>query len=589
MAFSRGQIIARHVRTLQKMVRVAPPRPMLRSIASTSKCLARLPRRRYANDFHGENNGKMGKFSEDPEEVERILDTFIDQVVDEHQMENLEYSILAGKLNEALEALQNENKVSTVDSQQTNPAAVELSEEATSFVAAPKDSDAKEDSTGEGQEGQDMVNSKIAELEKIHSKMTPAERVIDLLDRLSVAGQPLLQRIIDSEGKDLDHLLAELEADEAVEEQFGAQSEDGSSPSLPRDLVLNPNSMSWDKAIRKSAMSPTRAMMRGRKTLPELSQEEEAALKEAGLSINDLISMQEEAELDVHDEQRARDELTQWIEKAAEARTQIGSNRKLLTKNERQHLAQLLETATKDDSLLLRQVESEQQEGAENTTKTTPSSTNTKAHRELGVALDTEKLKSLVKPGPNAMTGESWFSTTPSIGLDVPKTIPRTHSIPVASLHFRSYFPHLVDLQTHIVQHSAYGLGIPVSKPVHLPTQRTLITVLRSPFIHKKSMENWERKTHKRAVKVWDCNPELLTGWLAWLERNGIAGVGMRVTRWEYVELDTLEADSTRLLQEVDGNKDAVQDSGSSNPPKSNVDLSAVQPSLPEATQADLR
>ncbi|KIM29919.1 hypothetical protein M408DRAFT_38093, partial [Serendipita vermifera MAFF 305830] len=110
---------------------------------------------------------------------------------------------------------------------------------------------------------------------------------------------------------------------------------------------------------------------------------------------------------------------------------------------------------------------------------------------------------------------------------------PRTHSIPVAMLHFRSYFPHLLDFQTHFVLHSAYLLGIPVSQPAHLPIQRTLVTVLKSPFIHKKSMENWDRKTYKRSVKVWDCDPAVLSGWLAYLERNNIEGVGIRITRWE--------------------------------------------------------
>ncbi|KAG8807421.1 mitochondrial 37S ribosomal protein rsm10 [Serendipita sp. 399] len=331
-------------------------------------------------------------------------------------------------------------------------------------------------------------------------------------------------------------------------------------------------------------MSPTRAIMRDRKRTLSLSEEEENALKQAGLSRDDLASMQEEAEFDLEDEQRAREELTQWIESAAEAGKRVGLDRKMLTESERKHMAQLLEAATKDDSLLLRQVGSEEQEGS--VAAAISSATTIESPDDLGVPLDMEKLESLARPKHSEEIGEKWFTTIPSIGLDALKTVPRTHSIPVASLHFRSYFSHLVDLQTRVVVHSAYGLGIPVSKPVPLPTQRTLITVLRSPFIHKKSQENWERKTHKRAIKVWDCNPELLTGWLAWLERNGIAGVGMRVTRWEYVGLDMLENGSTaHLHQEVNEFDVPEGPSDSSSPLHSKIDLGAVEPSAPEVAQ----
>ena len=78
----------------------------------------------------------------------------------------------------------------------------------------------------------------------------------------------------------------------------------------------------------------------------------------------------------------------------------------------------------------------------------------------------------------------------------------------LSHFHFRSFHPRLLDFFVHFASHAAAALGVPVSKPVHLPTERRLWTVLRGPFVHKKSQENFERKTHRRAVKAWDAHPD---------------------------------------------------------------------------------
>ncbi|KAI0086747.1 ribosomal protein S10 [Irpex rosettiformis] len=110
---------------------------------------------------------------------------------------------------------------------------------------------------------------------------------------------------------------------------------------------------------------------------------------------------------------------------------------------------------------------------------------------------------------------------------------PRTHNIPAAIIHLRSHHPHLLDLFTLFLKHSASALAIPISRPTMLPTQRSLWTVPRSPFVHKKSQENFDRKTHKRAVKAWDTDPEVVERWVRYLQMHSVAGVGMRVVRWE--------------------------------------------------------
>lgn len=45
--------------------------------------------------------------------------------------------------------------------------------------------------------------------------------------------------------------------------------------------------------------------------------------------------------------------------------------------------------------------------------------------------------------------------------------------------------------------------GAKVAGPIPLPTDREIITVIRSPHKHKDSREQFERKTHKRLIDIY--------------------------------------------------------------------------------------
>lgn len=125
----------------------------------------------------------------------------------------------------------------------------------------------------------------------------------------------------------------------------------------------------------------------------------------------------------------------------------------------------------------------------------------------------------------------------PGRALYPPTTIPRTHGIPVAEIHFRSHHHHPLDLFAHFAGHAASALGIPATRPIPLPTQRSMWTVLRGPFIHKKSQENFERRVHKRVIKAWDADPVVVDRWVRYLRKHQMPGVGIRVTTWERAPL----------------------------------------------------
>ena len=125
-------------------------------------------------------------------------------------------------------------------------------------------------------------------------------------------------------------------------------------------------------------------------------------------------------------------------------------------------------------------------------------------------------------------------------GVFQPFYHPRTHNIPVAVLHFRSYTPSQLDLFTHFASHAAASLAIPISQTVCLPTQRSLWTVPKGPFAHKKTQENFERKVHKRVIKAWDADEEVIDRWFKYLQRHMLAGIGMRTIKWQRIAVETV-------------------------------------------------
>ncbi|KAI8145846.1 ribosomal protein S10 domain-containing protein [Fennellomyces sp. T-0311] len=117
------------------------------------------------------------------------------------------------------------------------------------------------------------------------------------------------------------------------------------------------------------------------------------------------------------------------------------------------------------------------------------------------------------------------------------KRLKPTHDIPVCNLQMRGYLPQQLDFYADFAQRAAYHLGMPCTGTIRLPTQTSRWTVIRSPFVHKKSQENFERKTHKRLLQIKDAHPEVVQRWLRYLTMNAPAGIGLRATTWEFEKL----------------------------------------------------
>ena len=75
-------------------------------------------------------------------------------------------------------------------------------------------------------------------------------------------------------------------------------------------------------------------------------------------------------------------------------------------------------------------------------------------------------------------------------------------------IRLRAFDHGVLDTSTSEIVNTAKRTGARVRGPVPLPTRIERFTVLRSPHIDKKSMEQFEMRTHKRLIDIVDPTPQ---------------------------------------------------------------------------------
>ena len=71
-------------------------------------------------------------------------------------------------------------------------------------------------------------------------------------------------------------------------------------------------------------------------------------------------------------------------------------------------------------------------------------------------------------------------------------------------IRLRGYDQRLLDASTQDIVETAKRTGAGIIGPVPLPTQCEKYTVLRSPHVDRKSREQFEMRTHKRLVILFN-------------------------------------------------------------------------------------
>ncbi|MBI5756659.1 MAG: 30S ribosomal protein S10 [Nitrospirae bacterium] len=75
-------------------------------------------------------------------------------------------------------------------------------------------------------------------------------------------------------------------------------------------------------------------------------------------------------------------------------------------------------------------------------------------------------------------------------------------------IRLKAYDYKLLDQSAAEIVETAKRTGARVSGPIPLPTTINKFTVLRSPHVDKKSREQFEVRTHKRVIDIYEPTPE---------------------------------------------------------------------------------
>ena len=71
-------------------------------------------------------------------------------------------------------------------------------------------------------------------------------------------------------------------------------------------------------------------------------------------------------------------------------------------------------------------------------------------------------------------------------------------------IRLRAYDHNLIDVAAEKIVETVKRSGVQVSGPIPLPTEKEIITILRAVHKYKDSREQFELRTHKRLIDIYN-------------------------------------------------------------------------------------
>ncbi len=75
-------------------------------------------------------------------------------------------------------------------------------------------------------------------------------------------------------------------------------------------------------------------------------------------------------------------------------------------------------------------------------------------------------------------------------------------------IKLKAYEHSIIDQSAARIVDVAKRTGSRISGPIPLPTEKEIVTILRSPHKHKDSREQFEMRTHKRLIDILQPTPQ---------------------------------------------------------------------------------
>ncbi|MBR2861864.1 MAG: 30S ribosomal protein S10 [Clostridia bacterium] len=93
-------------------------------------------------------------------------------------------------------------------------------------------------------------------------------------------------------------------------------------------------------------------------------------------------------------------------------------------------------------------------------------------------------------------------------------------------IKLKAYDHNLIDQSAEKIVETAIKTGATVSGPIPLPTEKEVITILRAPHKYKDSREQFELRTHKRLIDIYNAGPKTVD---ALMKLDLAAGVDINI------------------------------------------------------------
>jgi len=77
-------------------------------------------------------------------------------------------------------------------------------------------------------------------------------------------------------------------------------------------------------------------------------------------------------------------------------------------------------------------------------------------------------------------------------------------------IKIRAYDHKIIDQSSKLIVETARRTGAEISGPIPLPTERRRFTVNKSTFIYKNSRDQYEMRTHKRLIDIFNPTPKTI-------------------------------------------------------------------------------
>lgn len=71
-------------------------------------------------------------------------------------------------------------------------------------------------------------------------------------------------------------------------------------------------------------------------------------------------------------------------------------------------------------------------------------------------------------------------------------------------IKLKAYDHNLIDISADKIVETVKKTGTKVSGPIPLPTEKEIVTILRAPHKYKDSREQFELRTHKRLIDIFN-------------------------------------------------------------------------------------